>query len=434
MVQRRNPVIYQINLRTFTLDGTLQAAERMLPHIATLCVDYVYLCPIFLADDDEDQELWSERQKKSGMQNPKNPYRMKDYFTIDPEYGTNADLHTFVQAAHRLGLKVMLDLVYAHCGPNCVHIQQYPDFVQRDADGNILFTEWHFPKINFTSENTVRLLTENMLYFVREFGIDGYRCDVGDMVPLDFWKQAITEVKKLRPDFFMLNEGRDPDYLSMFDLNYSFDFAQPLQDVLHNRNTVQKFCDWQRYIRQERYAGDGMCMNCLENHDISNDDYEERIDRIQTEMTDGAYVVLYTIDGAPMLYNGNELADSRRHSMWGNRFYGKNLVVDWANAVTERGKTRLALIRRLGELKHTVPALAYGATEWETGYESSSVIAFYRKAKNSTVFVAVNFGEQAVTISLPEKKTTQLLLHNTDVSQMEAVVGKYGYAVLECCD
>ena len=80
----KNSVIYQINLRAFTPGGTLRSAERLLPHIASLGADLVYLCPIFLADDDPREEFWSDRQKRSGSGNPQNMYRMKDYYAEDP--------------------------------------------------------------------------------------------------------------------------------------------------------------------------------------------------------------------------------------------------------------------------------------------------------------------------------------------------------------
>ena len=102
----KNSVIYQINLRAFTPGGTLRSAERLLPHIASLGADLVYLCPIFLADDDPREEFWSDRQKRSGSGNPQNMYRMKDYYAVDPEYGTDADLKSFVRTAHENGLRV----------------------------------------------------------------------------------------------------------------------------------------------------------------------------------------------------------------------------------------------------------------------------------------------------------------------------------------
>ena len=126
-------VIYQIHLPIFTQGGTLESARKMLPHIASLGVDIVYLCPVVEADDDMDMRFWSKRQKASKTGNPKNPYRIKDYFKIDPQYGQDADLKNFVDEAHKLGLKVLLDLVYYHCGPTATMIKEHPDFVEKSG-------------------------------------------------------------------------------------------------------------------------------------------------------------------------------------------------------------------------------------------------------------------------------------------------------------
>ena len=107
-------VIYQINPRAFTNEGTLSAAAEMLPHLADIGVDIVYLCPIFTADPDERDEFWSPRTKASKLNNPKNPYRISDYYSIDPEYGTIDDLTDFTARAHENGMRVILDLVYYH--------------------------------------------------------------------------------------------------------------------------------------------------------------------------------------------------------------------------------------------------------------------------------------------------------------------------------
>ena len=126
-------VIYQINLRAFTPEGTLNAAAKMLPHLREIGADIVYLCPVVCADGSADAAGWSDRQRASGFPNPKNPYRIADYANVDPEYGTNEDLHRFVAAAHALGLRVLLDLVYVHCGPGAVFLAEHPDFLLRGA-------------------------------------------------------------------------------------------------------------------------------------------------------------------------------------------------------------------------------------------------------------------------------------------------------------
>jgi 1,4-alpha-glucan branching enzyme len=144
-------VMYQIQPRAFTPEGTLKAATARLPKVAEMGVDIIYMCPVFVSDDDPDLNGWSPRQKKSGMNNPRNPYRMKDYYHVDPEYGRDDDLKELIATAHNLGMRVLLDMVYLHCGPNAVFLKEHPNFVQRDDKGNIVCASWNFPKINMAN-------------------------------------------------------------------------------------------------------------------------------------------------------------------------------------------------------------------------------------------------------------------------------------------
>ncbi len=394
-------VIYQLFLRAFTPEGTLTAAARLLPHLADIGVDIVYLCPIAEADDDNRQDYWSERQKKSQLGNPKNPYRMKDFYTIDPEYGTTADLAAFVRQAHKLGLKVMLDLVYLHCGPQAVFIESHPDFVQRTASGDVLFGHWHFPLLNFASAGLREYLWQNMAYFVEKFAVDGYRCDVGDGVPLDFWEEARRRLDPLKPDLVMLNEGTKPEYLlRAFDLNYDFHWSGVLGQAFRGEIPASAVIDYWRESGAKRPAG-GRCIRALDNHDIANDSYENRIEQgIGPRAVEAALLVNHTLDGVPFLYNGYEVVDTIRHSIFGNRFHGANLTIDWSGALTATGQKRLLWLRELNQLRHSEPALATGDVQWLEQDQPDAVLAFTRTCAGQRLAVVVNTRPQPLTVQI----------------------------------
>jgi len=168
-------VLYQISLRTFTAQGTLKEAQKMLPHLKNLGIDIVYLCPINLSDDDTDKRFWSKSQKKFGM--PKNPYRIKDYEVIDPEYGTPEDLKNFVDTAHSNGIRVLLDAVFYHCGPKTTLAEINPDFIRRDDSGEMLLGKWNFPEINYDNPELCRYMSKILTDCVQKYGVDGYRTD-----------------------------------------------------------------------------------------------------------------------------------------------------------------------------------------------------------------------------------------------------------------
>ena len=141
----KRAVVYQIVLRNFTRGGDFKAATEMLPHVRSTGADVVYLIPFVEMDRDMDQRGWSPRQVKSGYLCPKNPYRVSNYDKIDPEYGKEEDFREFTRRAHELGLKVFMDVVYLHCGPNNVIKDLFPDAFVRNEDGSVKMTKWGFP-------------------------------------------------------------------------------------------------------------------------------------------------------------------------------------------------------------------------------------------------------------------------------------------------
>lgn len=397
----KQSIVYQIFLRPFTLDGTLRAAQKMLPHIASLGVDIVYLCPINLADDDMNEEHWSNRQRQSKLQNPKNPYRMKDYFAIDPEYGTDDDLKAFVAEAHGLKIKVLLDLVYYHCGPTAAFNQDHPDFVKRDSEGRIKFGGWHFPELNFESPELREYLWRNMEYYIRDFNIDGYRCDVGGAVPIDFWNEGRRRIEAIRPDVIMISESwgdAETAQHKAFDVNYSSTSARIL-DVIRRRNTTETVrADWEKehagVLIQARY------LHYIDNHDITNDDYEARPEcGGKSRRVDAALAVIMALDGVPMIYNGQEIADGRKHSIFGNRRHGKNLVIDWSNAATPDGQERLRLLRDLIAFRRRHEALLNGEVVWLDHDQPQSVIAFARRTAQEQIMIVANLGVVSVDVT-----------------------------------
>ena len=129
-------VIYQLYPRTFTSEGTLKEAEKLIPHLHDLGIDIISMSACNTEETSPHGQ--SVRQIASGMNNIKNPYRISDYFNVDEEYGTMDDLRDFVKAAHKYGLKVLIDLVYLHCGANAVFLKEHPEFVIRDENGEII--------------------------------------------------------------------------------------------------------------------------------------------------------------------------------------------------------------------------------------------------------------------------------------------------------
>jgi cyclomaltodextrinase / maltogenic alpha-amylase / neopullulanase len=384
-------IMYQIQPRAFTPDGTLKAATARLPELAELGFDILYLCPVFVADNDPDLQGWSPRQKKSGMNNPRNPYRIKDYYHVDPEYGTDDDLKAFIARAHKLGMRVLLDMVYLHCGPNAVFLADHPDFVKRDAEGKVVVAGWGFPAVNFANQQLREYLWQNLEYWVREFGADGFRCDVSDGIPLDFWETARERLDRIRPEIGLLAEGtRREDQLKAFDLDYGWGFQWD------NAAGVKR--QWQT-MRDQRPRGGARFLRFIDNHDIANDAYDNRIEKAWgARRVEATLVALFTLDGVPMIYNGQEVADTARHSIFGR------MPIDWANAETPAGRTRLAFCKQLCTMRRTQRALTHGAVVWLDNDQPDAVLSFLRRASDQEILSVVNLSDRArdVRIAVPE--------------------------------
>ncbi len=389
--------VYQIFLRAFTPEGTLKAAERMLDHLNNLGVDILYLCPIVESDDDMDRNGWSPRQKASGLNNPKNPYRIKDYYKIDPEYGSDADLRSFVKQAHHYGMKVILDLVYLHCGPSATFIATHPNFVQRKEDQAIVTNEYNFPLINFRDDELREYLWKNMEYFIREFDVDGYRCDVAFEVPLDFWEAARPRMEALKPGIFMLSEslGNEAEQVRAFDVSYGVRFPHEIHDVLEKKMNA---ADLKDFINQlDAKIQSARVLRAIDNHDLANDFKEKRADAgYPFEAVNCMLVLCFSLEGIPFLYNGQEIADANLHSLWANREHGHNNIVDWSNALTAKGKQRLSLMQSLIALRKQEPALYSGKRTWVSNDRPEAVFSFTRTTKSETILAVFNFSESTV--------------------------------------
>lgn len=383
-------VIYQINARAFTPEGTLAAAAKKLPTLAELGVTIVYLCPVFVSDDDPRQEFWSPRQKKSGMNNPRNPYRMKDYYHVDPEYGTDADLKAFIAEAHRLGMKAILDMVYLHCGPAAVFIESHPEYFLHDKDGKIVNAAWAFPGLDFKNGGLREYLWKNMEYWVNDFGADGFRLDVADGIPLDFWLEARKRLDAIRPGLILFAEGvRKEDQLAVMDLNYGFPFFSALDSVLSRGKPASEVRKTKETMANCRPVG-ARFAHYFDNHDIANDDYDNRREAKWGDAgVRAAFVLCFTLDGTPMIYNGQEIADTNRHSIFGR------LPIDWKKAETDAGRQRSAFIQNLIKVRLENGPLTDGNLHWLDNDRPDGVLSFLRTAGEKRILVVINLKNEA---------------------------------------
>lgn len=172
--------IYEINIRQYTAAGTFYAFAEHLPRLRDMGVEILWFMPITPISKDV-------RQGTLGSY-----YACSDYKAINPEFGTLADFKRLVQKAHDLGFKVIIDWVANHTGWDHVWTKTNPGFFKRNSEGKFYDTNgWHdVIDLNFYDQHLRKAMIDAMRFWVKECDIDGFRCDMAHLVPLDFWRQA----------------------------------------------------------------------------------------------------------------------------------------------------------------------------------------------------------------------------------------------------
>lgn len=424
--------MYQINPRTFSKEGTLKSIERELPFLADLGFKIIYLCPIFKADDTLEGR--SPRQLASKTENPKNPYRMNDFFEIDEEYGSMDDLKSLIAEAHRLKLKVMLDLVYLHIGPNADILKKHPEFAMQDENGNTVLTKWNFPKLNYENAGLREYLWCNMTYYTGVLDVDGFRCDVGDEVPLDFWIEGKRRIREIKPDAVLLNEGSDWTYLEKcFDASYAFKWHSAIYKIISNTEPARLLREVDTEI-SERIPSGAILMRDMDNHDTVTD-WPMRTEVLAGH--DGMELIEalnFTIDGIPMVYCGNELGDTARLNMFANRFHmGDFEVTDRSKKNEPHSIRRQEVIRKLNELRASEPALNMGNTAWLDTDDNEHLICFERCYGEEKIIFIGNFSKDEVKTKFSVKEYGVLAesLTSPTVSDEKINLKAYGYVILK---
>src|SRR5437762_9970847 len=223
----RNGVIYETYPRDFSQDGNFKGITKQLDRLKDLGVTILWLMPIHPIG----------QEKKKGTIG--SPYAVRDYYAINPDYGTKDDLKRLIAEAHRRGMKVIIDIVANHTSWDSV-MMKWPEFYEHDAGGHITYPhDWtDVAELNYANPELQRYMTDMLKYWIREFDLDGFRCDVAEEVPIDFWENARAELDKIKPDIVMLAEGHKAELLlKAFDFDYSWPLHSALTNVLQGRGS-----------------------------------------------------------------------------------------------------------------------------------------------------------------------------------------------------
>ncbi len=374
-------VLYELNVRQFTEEGTFVAAIERLPFLRSLGVDAIWLMPIYpIGQEGRKGTLGSY-------------YSIRDYMAVNEEFGAEDEFRAFVTAAHALGMKVLLDWVANHTARDARWITERPaEWYERDAEG-VAVVPWDWTdtaKLNYANHDVWRGQIDAMRYWVEKFGVDGYRCDMAMLVPIEFWQEASEELHRLKSDIFMLAEAEEDNLFDRaFNMSYQWNIHHIMCDIAKGARRVW---DLRNAIHSERarYPREAMRMSFTSNHDENSwsGSEQSRFGKALEVMTAMTFLMPSTM---PLIYTGQEVGYD--HSF---EFFERDAIP--ASAYVENRTTEL--YRRLTALKHGEAALAAGERGGEMieieNNAKDCIMTFVREVKGSRVVAIVNLSPYVI--------------------------------------
>jgi cyclomaltodextrinase len=372
----RDAVVYEVFPRAFSNEGNFKGVVAQLDRLKDLGVNVLWLMPIHPTG----------KLKAKGTLG--SPYAVRDYDAVNPEYGSGEDLKNLVAAAHKRGMKVFIDIVINHTAWDSVLLEKHPDWYTHDASGRIVppNPDWvDVADLDYANPALRKYLGEMLVRWLRDYGIDGFRCDYASGVPTDFWESVRPQLDRVRPGLAFLAESDDPALLkSAFDIDYAWDFYHAMSDALAGRAPASAVREtWQR--AEAKYPRGALRLRFSDNHD-----------QLRTTAQAGlpaalaASAVMFTLDGVPLLYNGMEVGDTTESAA--PALFEKAPIL-WG--MEERRPQVAPYYRALAAMRRAHPAFTRGAVRWLRNGDEQRVLSYERAGAGETLVVVVNLSSQS---------------------------------------
>lgn len=397
-------VIYQANPRFFGENDCLKGITAQLSRISDMGCDILWLLPVY-----EPGEL-----KGIGS-----PYCIRNYETLNPRYGTMADLKELVNAAHAKGMKVILDWVANHTAWDCPWITQHPDWYEKDAAGNIISPHgWSdVAQLDYSNQAVRTAMKEAMFYWIDQLSIDGYRCDYADGVPHDFWSDVISQLRAAHPDIIMLAESSNPDfYADGFNMIYDWNSATTISSIFKGGKPSDAVKEATEALAK---VPDGeSIMRYVFNHDVAAENDVATMFGSR-EGIPAAYVLASMLNGTPMIYSSMDV-----EGLSGKLSFFNYTSLNFSSALSNEYKAINAAFRASAEVRR-------GELN---DFSNSSVVCFTWTISGHNLLVAVNPTGSAQSvktpISLAGTPMTNLISGTSTAAPTMIELEAYGYVIL----
>ena len=380
----KNASIYEVNIRQYTPEGTFKAFQKHIPEIKKMGIGIIWIMPI---------NPIGEKNRKGTLGSY---YSVKNYKAVNPEFGTIDDFRNLVNEIHKQGMHVILDWVANHTSWDNILVKTHPDFYKKDSLGNFMapVPDWtDVIALNYNNPGLWIYMENTMEYWIRESGIDGFRCDVADMVPTPFWNFVRKELEKIKP-VFMLAEAENPALQKhAFDMTYAWEFHNILKEIYKGNMSVNDLDKY--YAKEEKnYNPDAYRMVFTTNHDENswNGTVFQRFgNAVKT------YAVLCgTVKGMPLVYSGQEAGMNKEL-----RFFDKD-TIEWKKSSFRDLYTKLIHLKLIN--KALWNGISGGKMERLKTNNDENIFAFLREKDNNKIFAIFNLSAENQKIDINDKR------------------------------
>lgn len=383
----KNASIYEVNLRQYTPEGTINAFMPHIPRLKDLGVDILWFMPVHPI---------SKTKRKGTLGSP---YAVSDYKDVNPEFGSLEDFRKMKDEIHRAGMYLIIDWVPNHTGWDHEWIKKHPEFYTKNKDGEIIDPidyntgkSWGWTDVadlNYENQQMRAAMINDMKFWIKDIGIDGFRVDVAHGVPTDFWDDAVAQLMSIKR-CFLLAEAEVPHLrnTSGFHMDYGWEFHHLMNDIVkgtHSANDIQKWYEGNRKKYKKGYH-----MHFTSNHDEnswSGTEFER-----MGESHKAFAVLSTTFDGMPLIYSGQEEPLRKRLEFFekDNIEFKDYKYTDFYRALLNLKKKNKALWNgKFGGEQQRIKTNA-----------DDQVYAYYREKNGDKVVVILNLSKTPVDLTL----------------------------------
>ncbi|WP_163195571.1 alpha-amylase family glycosyl hydrolase [Clostridium thermarum] len=374
----KNSVIYEVNWRQYTKEGTIKAFEEHLTRLKELGVDVLWFMPIYPISKEKRIDTLGSY------------YSVADYKAVNPELGTLDEFKAFVAKAHDIGFKIILDWVANHTGWDNEWTKN-PDWYTQDSSGKIMSpagTGWlDVADLNYDNADMRNAMIDAMKFWLKDVDIDGYRCDYAGGVPQDFWETAVAELNKIKPVYMLAEDDTNFKLLTnAFNSNYGWSLYHTLNDIVKGNGGKTALSVKSNLQSISYYPNGTYPLNFITNHDENSwngTEFERLGDAVKTMAA-----LTFTAPGIPLIYSGQEAGLNKRLA-----FFVKD-EISWDDLSMQNFYKELITLKK--ENKALWNGTAGGNISFLKVSNTKSTLAFYREKEDSRVVVIMNLSANPV--------------------------------------